>query len=126
MFAGIMTMSQDAAGAVAGIADAVDPARIGADFHPAVGAVLNQHGFNLLWIGAFTVVGSVFIWRHSVVAIFMTAIVGWVTDVGYFIFMDLGRFVHFVPGTVMTIVSSAAVLLSLWAHFAGLRGQKTS
>ena len=114
MFAGIMTISQDAAGAVAGIADAVDPALIANDFHPAVGAVLNQHGFNLLWIGAFTVVGGVYIWRQSVTAIVMTAIVGWVTDVGYFVFMDLGGFVHFVPGTVMTIVSSAAVVLSFW------------
>lgn len=122
MFAGVMTISQDAAGSVAGIADAVDPALIAGEFHPAVGAVLNQHGFNLLWIGAFTVVGGVYIWRQSVTAIVMTAIVGWVTDVGYFVFMDLGGFVNFVPGTVMTIVSSAAVVLSLWAYYASLRG----
>ena len=61
------------------------------------------------------------IWRQSITSIFMTAIVGWVTDVGYFIFMDLGGFVNFVPGTVMTIISSAAVVLSLWAYFAGMR-----
>lgn len=121
MFAGVMTISQDAAGAVAGIADAVDPALIAHDYHPAVGAVLNQHGFNLLWIGAFTVVGGVYIWRQSVTAIFMTAIVGWVTDLGYFLFMDLGGFVNFVPGTVMTIISSAAVVLSFVAYFTGLR-----
>lgn len=121
MFAGVMTISQDASGAVAGIADAVDPALISGEFHPAVGAVLNQHGFNLLWIGAFTVVGGVCIWRQSEIAIFMTAIVGWVTDVGYFVFMDLGGFVHFVPGTVMTLISSAAVVLSFWVYFSGLR-----
>ncbi|MGX9357467.1 hypothetical protein ACS3SW_20490 [Roseobacteraceae bacterium S113] len=119
MFAGIMTIAQDAGGAVAGIADKVDPALLVGEYHPAVGAVLNQHGFNLLWIGAFTVVGGVMIWRASVTAIFMTAIVGWVTDVGYFIFMDLGGFVNFVPGTVMTIISSAAVVLSLIAYFKG-------
>lgn len=123
MFAGVMTISQDAAGAVAGIADAVDPALIAHDYHPAVGAILNQHGFNLLWIGAFTVVGGVYIWRYSVTAIFMTAIVGWVTDVGYFVFMDLGGFVNFVPGTVMTIISSAAVVLSVWAYLIGKRGE---
>ncbi len=117
MFAGIMTISQDAAEAVAGIADAVDPALLAGDYHPAVGAVLNQHGFNLLWIGTFTVVGGAMIWRQSVMFIFMTAIVGWVTDVGYFVFMDLGGFVNFVPGTVMTIVSSAAVVLSFWSYF---------
>ena len=122
MFAGVMTIAQDAGGAVAGIADKVDPALLAGAYHPAVGAVLNQHGFNLLWIGAFTVVGGVMIWRASVTAIFMTAIVGWVTDVGYFIFMDLGGFVNFVPGTVMTIISSAAVVLSLTAYFKGMRG----
>ncbi len=120
MFAGIMTITRDASSAVAGIADAVDPALLLYDYHPAVGAVINQHGFNLLWIGAFTVVGGVFIWRHLVISIFMTAIVGWVTDVGYFLFMDLGGFVHFVPGTVMTIVSTAAVILSFWAYFTGV------
>lgn len=125
MFAGVMTISQDAAGAVSGIADAVNPALIADEFHPAVGALLNQHGFNLLWVGAFTVVGGVYIWRHSVTAIFMTAVVGWVTDLGYFVFMDLGGFVNFVPGTVMTIISSAAVVLSLWAYYAGLRGARS-
>lgn len=122
MFAGVVVISSDAASAVAAVADAVDPGVITGEFHPAVGALLNQHGFNLLWIGAFTVVGAVFIWRHSVTAIFMTAIVGWVTDVGYFIFMDLGGFVNFVPGTVMTIISTAAVVLSLVAYATGLRG----
>lgn len=121
MFAGVMTISQGAGGAVAGIADAVDPVLLAGDYHPAVGAILNQHGFNLLWIGAFTVVGAVMIWRRSVTFIFMTAIVGWITDVGYFVFMDLGGFVNFVPGTVMTIISSAAVVLSLWAYFSGMR-----
>lgn len=121
MLAGVIVISQDAAGAVAAVADAVDPTLVAGDYHPAVGAILNQHGFNLLWIGAFTVVGGVMIWRHSVVFIFMTAVVGWVTDVGYFVFMDLGGFVHFVPGTVMTIVSSAAVILSFWAYFSGMR-----
>lgn len=126
MFAGVMTISQDAAGAVSGIADAVDTTLIADDFHPAVGAVLNQHGFNLLWIGAFTVVGGVYIWQQSVTAIFMTAVVGWVTDVGYFVFMDLGGFVNFIPGTVMTIISSAAVVLSLGAYFMGLRRERSS
>lgn len=125
MFAGVVIISSDAAGAVAAVADAVDPGLIAGDFHPAVGALVNQHGFNLLWIGAFTVVGAIFIWRQSVTSIFMTAIVGWITDVGYFIFMDLGGFVNFVPGTVMTIISSAAVVLSFWAYFTGLRNQNT-
>jgi len=126
MLAGVIVIPADASAAVAAVADAVDPAEISGDFHPATGALLNQHGFNLLWIGTFTLVGAAFIWRHSVTAIFMTAIVGWVTDVGYFIFMDLGGFVNFMPGTVMTIVSSAAVVFSFWGYFMGLRGQQSA
>ncbi len=123
MFAGVMTISLDTPQAVAGIADAVDPTLLVGTYHEAVGAVINQHGFNLLWIGAFTLVGAVFIWRGSVTAMVFTAIVGGLADVGYFLFMDLGGFVNFVPGTVMTLVSSAAIVLSLVAYFMGMRDQ---
>ncbi|MEO0370255.1 MAG: hypothetical protein AAF231_02260 [Pseudomonadota bacterium] len=123
MFAGVVVITQDTGGAVAAVADAVAPELLVNEYHPAVGAIINQHGFNLLWIGTFTVIGAVFIWQQSVVMIVMTAIVGWITDVGYFIFLDLGSFVHFVPGTVMTIVSSAAVILSFWAYFSDRKPQ---
>ena len=120
MFAGVMTISQGTAAAVGGIADAVDPAVLTGTYHEAVGAVINQHGFNLLWIGAFTLIGAGYIWRGSVTSMFFTAIVGGLTDVGYFFFMDLGGFVQFVPGTVMTLVSGAAVLLSIAIYFTGI------
>ncbi|MEL6585814.1 MAG: hypothetical protein AAFY65_05520 [Pseudomonadota bacterium] len=126
MLAGGLTIAQDAGRAVSGIADAVEPALLVHDYHPSVGALLNQHGFNLLWIGAFTVVGAFFVWRGSATGIVMTAIVGWVTDVGYFLFMDLGGFVNFLPGTLMTIVSTAAAALSLWVYVAVLRGTATA
>ena len=124
MFAGIVVITSDTGAAVAAVADAVDAAALENDYHSAVGAIINQHGFNLLWIGTFTVVGAVYIWRGSAMMILMTAIVGWVTDVGYFVFLDLGGFVNFMPGTVMTIVSSAAVLLSFWAYATGLRSMQ--
>ncbi|MEM6798706.1 MAG: hypothetical protein AAF589_04260, partial [Planctomycetota bacterium] len=47
VLAGVMTISQDTTGAVQGIADAVDPALLEADYAGAVGALINQHGFNL-------------------------------------------------------------------------------
>lgn len=116
ILAGVLTMFNDTAGAIAGIADAVDPDLLQAAYHGAVGAVINQHGFNLFWIGAFTVTGGIYIWRQSLTATFLTAVVGGLADVGYFLFMDLGGFVKFVPGTVMTIVSSLAIILSLIAY----------
>lgn len=123
MLAGVLTIAQDTAGAVAGIADAVDPVVLAGTYHEAVGAVINQHGFNLLWIGAFTVIGAVYIWRGSVTSLFFTAIVGGLTDIGYFIFMDLGGFVNFAPGTVMTLVSGTAIILSLVIYIKGMRQQ---
>ena len=34
---------------------------IDSELHPAVGGVLGQHGFNLFWFGAVTLIGAIFI-----------------------------------------------------------------
>ncbi len=115
--AGVLTIAQDTPAAIAGIADAVDPALLAGPYHDAAGALINQHGFNLLWIGLFTAVGGIFIWAKNLTWMFFTAVVGGLTDVGYFAFMDLGGFVHFVPGTVMTLISASAILLSVWVWY---------
>ena len=116
-FAGVMTISSDTAAAAAGIADGVDPNLLKMDYPDAVGAIINQHGFNLLWGGVVTIIGGIFIWRKNVAAIFISALVGGLLDVGYFIFIDLGGYNNFVPGTVMTIISSLAIILSFYAYF---------
>ncbi len=118
VFAGVVVISSDAAGAVSAIADAVDPEVLAGPYHDAAAAVINQHGFNLLWIGLTTTICAIFIVRGREFALFLAGLVGGLADVGYFIFLDLGGFVHFVPGTVMTLVSSAAILLSLYYWFA--------
>ena len=121
MLAGAMTMnfvlSGDIAGAVAGIADAVSPATLQMDYPTAAGAILGQHGFNLFWIGVVTLICGFLIWRRNTNAIFLAALTGGLADLGYFLFMDLGGYVHFVPGTVMTLVSASAIILSFVAHF---------
>lgn len=117
MFAGAVVLSSDTSAAVAAIADAVDPATLQLAYPDAAGAVINQHGFNLFWFGLATTVGAVFIWRGSAVAIFVTAMVGGLADLGYFIFLDLGGHVNFMPGTLMTLVSSAAIIVSFAAYF---------
>jgi hypothetical protein len=118
MLAGGIILSQDAAGAVAAVADAVDPATLAMAYPDAVGAILNQHGWNLGWIGLTTLVCAVPIWREGASwAVFLAALTGGMADVGYFLFLDLGGFVHFVPGTVMTIYSRSAIGLTFWAHF---------
>ncbi len=47
----------------------------------------------------------------------LATMVGGLADLGYFLFLDLGGCVNFFPGTVMTLVSSAAIILSLLAYF---------
>jgi len=114
MLAGVIVVFQASADGFAAIADAVDPALLAADYHPAVGGILNQHGFNLFWIGTVTLVGAVFIWRANTTAIWVTALVGGLADVGYLIMVDLPGYVNFIPGTLMTLVSASAVALSFW------------
>ncbi len=41
-------------------------------------------------------------------------------DIGYFLFVDLGDFVNLIP-TVMILISGAAIVLSGWVLFSGLK-----
>ena len=114
VFAGGVVITSDASAGFQAIADAVDPALLEADYQPAAGGILNQHGWNLLWGGMITIIGAVFIWRANMTAIWVTAMVGGLLDVGYFVFVDLPGYVHFFPGTLMTLVSGSAIFLSGW------------
>lgn len=123
ILAGILTMnavlSGDISASVSGIADAVDPKSVQMDYPAAAGAIIGQHGFNLFWIGVVTLISGFFVWKGNSNAIFLAAITGGLADLGYFLFMDLGGHVQFVPGTLMTIVSATAIILSFYAHFKG-------
>lgn len=121
IMAGVFTvgfvLSGNIADSIGGIADRVDPAMIQMDYPAAAGAIIGQHGFNLGWIGLVTLICAYFIWNKNKQAIFLAALVGGLADLGYFLFLDLGGFVHFMPGTLMTIVSASAILLSFYAYY---------
>ncbi len=121
VLAGVITISGVASGDIAasigGIADAVNSETLQMDYPDALGAILSQHGFNLLWIGIVTFISAFYVWRGNANAIFLAALTGGLADVGYFLFMDLGGYVNFMPGTVMTIVSATAIITSFYAHF---------
>lgn len=87
------------------------------DYPNAAGAVIGQHGFNLLWIGIVTFISAFFIWKGNRNAIFLAALVGGLADLGYFLFLDLGGHVNFAPGTVMSLVSFSAIILSFYGNF---------
>lgn len=112
---GILTDSISSS--VAGIADAIDPSTLEVDYPKAAGAIIGQHGFNLFWIGIVTFISAFYVWSGNKNAIFLAAITGGLADLGYFLFMDLGGYSKFMPGTVMTIVSASAIILSFVAHF---------
>ncbi|WP_179009686.1 hypothetical protein [Winogradskyella forsetii] len=121
ILAGVLTMkgilTDDISSSVVGIADAVDPSTLQMDYPKATGAVIGQHGFNLFWIGIVTFISACFIWKGNKNAIFLAAITGGLADLGYFLFLDLGGYVKFVPGTIMTIISSLAIVTSFYHYF---------
>ena len=121
VLAGVMTMkgilTDDISSSIIGIADAVDPTTLTMDYPKAAGAVIGQHGFNLFWIGIVTFISAFYIWKGNKHAIFLAAITGGLADLGYFLFMDLGGYVKFMPGTLMTIVSSLAIITSFYHYF---------
>lgn len=121
IMAGAFTMgfilSNNIAASVIGIADAMPLESLQMDYPEAAGAIIGQHGFNLFWIGILTLVSSIFIWKGNKNAIFLAALTGGLADLGYFLFLDLGGFVKFVPGTIMTIISFSAIALSFYAYF---------
>jgi hypothetical protein len=124
-FAGVMTIIGDTGPAVSSIADGIDSTLLTTISYPdAVGGIINQHGWNLFWGGLVTVVGGVFIWRGNASAIFISALVGGLLDVGYFVFIDLAGYNNFVPGTIMTIVSASAIILSFYAYFSTVNKAK--
>jgi len=118
-FAGIITMLKPTPEAIAGIADALDPATLEMVYPAAAGAIINQHGWNLAWGGFLTMACVPFVWKGHRQGIYLAAMVGGLLDVGYFVFIDLGGFANFVPGTVMTIFSASAIALSLYGVHGG-------
>ena len=125
ILAGIIVIPADASAGFAAIADAVPSDNLVADYHPAVNGILDQHGWNLFWGGLATVIGAVFIWRRNLTAIWVTGMIGGLLDVGYLVFVDIPGFVHFVPGTVMTIVSASAIILSFWVWLSNKKSGST-
>ncbi|MGB0777934.1 MAG: hypothetical protein ACPGR7_07905 [Flavobacteriaceae bacterium] len=121
VLAGVLTMkgvlTDDISASIVGIADGTNPEVLIMEYHPAAGAIIGQHGFNLFWIGLVTFFSAFYIWKGSKNAILLAALVGGLADLGYFLFMDLGGHVNFVPGTVMTLVSLSAIVLSFYAMF---------
>lgn len=116
ILAGVVTLSLLNAGQTAeafhGILAAVDLASLQVDYPDGVGALLGQHGLNLAWFGAVTLVSAPFVWRGIPAAVYLAALVGGLADLGYFLFIDLGGYA-LPPGPQMTYICATAIVTSL-------------
>ncbi|NOH63267.1 hypothetical protein [Vibrio sp. RE88] len=94
-----------------------DPMMVGmlTEYTPIVTATLKQHSWNLAWFGLVTTVGSVYVWKGNVTAMFICALVGGLADLGYFVFVDLEGLAPPV-GTLMTFFSGGAILFGLYGY----------
>ena len=108
-------MTNDASSGFQAIADAVDPSTLQHSYASAVGGILKQNGWDLTWFGLATAIGAIFICRMNDTAIWVTALIGGLADLGYLLFVDVLGHVNFIPGTVMTLVSGTAIALSFVA-----------
>jgi len=111
---GVMVILGDAGSGIQAIGNGVVLTPI--DYPEVVGAIMNQHGWNLVWFGVATTIAAVLVWRGNSTAIWVAAMIGGLADLGYFIFLDLGGYVKFVPGSVMTIIALLAIVLSFTAY----------
>lgn len=113
-----MLASDQTAEAIQAITPVIDLSRLQIDYPVSVPAILQQHYWNIGWAGAVTLIGAYFIWKQNVAAIFGTAIIGGLFDLGYFMAIDLAGLAA-PPGPQMTYICAAAIFLSLCAYFRG-------
>lgn len=59
VMAGVAIIPGDTVSGFQSIAAAVEPALLDQAYHSSVGAVLNQHAWNLAWVGAVTISASI-------------------------------------------------------------------
>lgn len=127
LLAGIISISQLNSGNTAEMVHAITPVvdleTIQIEYPQSVSAILWQHAWNLAWAGLVTLIGALFIWQQNVTAIFVTAMIGGLFDMGYFLAIDLPGLAAF-PGPQMTYICATAIILSFVAYFSGLRQNK--
>ena len=151
VFAGVEVMTLDMTGGLEAFGDAFSPELLAMmEEHAAVGGMLDQGGWNLGLSGIVAIIGGAFVWRGSMIAIGATVLTALLTggaatqvkycrtefseasagptaqstcfqgDIGYFLLVDLGDYANFIPA-VMVLIAVAAIVLSGWGLFSGLK-----
>ena len=151
VFAGAEVTTLDTAGGLQAFGDTISPELLAMmEERAAAGGMLSQYGWNLGLSGIVAIIAGVFVWRGSMTAIWVAALTALLAggaatqvkycrtefseaaggptaqstcfqgDIGYFLFVDLGDYANFIPA-VMTLVAVAAIVLSGWGLFSGLK-----
>lgn len=89
---------------------------VSVDYPLAVSAILQLLGWFLLWVGSVVTIAGWFVWKKNKSAIFLAAIVGGFSDMGYFIFIDLNGWAS-LPGKSMTYICVTSIAISFWAYW---------
>ena len=77
-------------------------------------ANMQQHGYNLAWIGVVVTIASFWVWRGNRLAVATCVVLGGLADLGYFVFVDLAGYAD-PPGPQMTWIMAAAIILAGYA-----------
>ena len=83
---------------------------------------LMEHNWNNAWFGLVVVIGAFFVWKGNRNGIFLSAIVGGLAHLGFFIFVILPY-----PdpiGIIMSFVAAAAIALSFIAYFTSTKSME--
>lgn len=75
---------------------------------------MQQHGYNLAWIGLVVTIASIWVWRGNRLAVATSVLLGGLADLGYFVFVDLAGYAD-PPGPQMTWIMAAAIVFAIYA-----------
>ena len=151
VLADVEVTTLDTAGKLQAFAHSVSPELLAMmEEHAAVGGMLSQDGWNLGLSGIVAIIAGVFVWRGSMTAIWVSALIALLAggaatqvkhcrtefseatggplaesmcfqgDIGYFFFVGLGDYSNIIPA-IMVLIAVAAIMLSGWGLFSGLK-----
>jgi hypothetical protein len=80
---------------------------------------LKEHNWNNSWFGLVATIGAFGVWKGNRNGIFLSAVVGGLAQLGFFIFVVLPY--PDPAGITMSFVAAAAIVLSLIAYFSSTK-----
>ena len=151
VFAGVEVTTLDMTGVLQAFVDSVSPELPAMmEEHAAVGGMMSQDGWNLGLSGIVAIIAGVFVWRGSMTAIWVSALIALLAggaatqvkhcrtefneatggptaesmcfqgDIGYFLFVGLEDYANFIP-TIMILIAVAAIVRSCRGLFSGFK-----